>query len=274
VDDPARAGERDLSVGRTLSRPVGTYGINGSSPFARYLRAWYPLTGNQLPVGPFRPVTPTVTVTQYPWAGTTRGVAFNGVGSTDRIITDASQFTDLNGLSDFSVGLRIFPRSGGGSEFGRAVVMTDGDVFSVGTSGSTGLFFVVNAINDTASSSITVGSWYDVVAVYRSGISKGLWINGVYFPLTTRTGTLTITTDTLVVGNRANGQRGFDGYITDVAIWTYALPAALGRAWHDPATRWDLYWQPGRTLYFDLGAAVTVRFRPQFRSVSFRRRCG
>jgi hypothetical protein len=48
-----------------------------------------------------------------------------------------------------------------------------------------------------------------------------------------------------------------NGAVQQWAIWNRALTAAEVWNLYDPATRWDLYWTPGRKIHFDLAASAT-----------------
>jgi len=55
--------------------------------------------------------------------------------------------------------------------------------------------------------------------------------------------------------NPASVWHDFDGVITDIRAWNRAFSADEIWALYDPQTRWDLYWQPRRTIFLPAAAA-------------------
>lgn len=49
--------------------------------------------------------------------------------------------------------------------------------------------------------------------------------------------------------------------VCDVRLWNRVLTAREVWALYDPATRWELYWVPGRTLHLDMAGAVAAGVR-------------
>lgn len=67
------------------------------------------------------------------------------------------------------------------------------------------------------------------------------------------------------LGAGIGGASPVQGQAHDLLVWTRTLSA--GEVWslYDPATRWDLYWVPGRRVFFDVGAAFDAALFPHLR---------
>lgn len=67
--------------------------------------------------------------------------------------------------------------------------------------------------------------------------------------------------DTLFIGADAANANTADSRFRDLRVYDRALSDAELYALYDPRTRWDLYWQPGRKVYFvpaAAGGATTI----------------
>lgn len=119
--------------------------------------------------------------------------------------------------------------------------------------------------------STAVGSWgstqtlpadgtpYLLAISYNSGSTTNdpvSYVNGVGATMTRNTapsGTLTSSANPYTLGNRVgDGLRNWDGWLAGVCIWDRILTPAEHWALYDPATRWDLYWQPSTRVYVDM----------------------
>lgn len=67
------------------------------------------------------------------------------------------------------------------------------------------------------------------------------------------------------------GSRHLSAQYADTRFYSRTLSDADHWALYDPATRWDLYWVPGRRVFFDVGAAA-ANAHDIFRSPVFRPR--
>ncbi|MBI2590422.1 MAG: hypothetical protein HYW33_00870 [Candidatus Blackburnbacteria bacterium] len=79
--------------------------------------------------------------------------------------------------------------------------------------------------NLTAITTLTTGTWYQVVATYQNGVAQSIYLNGVSDATTlTPTGNIDNDDVSLTIGAREDGtDRLFNGQIDDVRIYNYAL---------------------------------------------------
>ena len=165
------------------------------------------------------------------------GLQFDG---TNDLVT-ISNSSNLNNITSFTYTVWIHPTSFGGGGYGRIfskestsgfddvyflVNSFSGSTFGMGISNSAGTEFgtLANA------NSITLNTWQHVVVTYDdSGDRKAhLYINGnevTYQSQETVTGTLKLTTNPIILGNRISGNRSFQGTIDEVKIYNRALSA-------------------------------------------------
>ncbi len=71
--------------------------------------------------------------------------------------------------------------------------------------------------------SLSRGVWTHVAGTYSAG-SFALYVNGTRVANASRTGTLAVNGNAVVIGNRLQFDRGFEGGIDAVRIWNRALP--------------------------------------------------
>lgn len=96
-------------------------------------------------------------------------------------------------------------------------------------------------------------------SIDATGAGQGYW-DGL--PKTTTNGMLSFAPDPaygdpFFVGtiNAISGdERYFNGAVWDVRVYNRALTDVEWLAVFNQATRWDLYWVPGRRVFFDIGA--------------------
>jgi hypothetical protein len=189
-------------------------------------------------------------------------MAFAGDGSTTGIGVNISNgifpvASGLNGATALTMAARIwitgigtgFPRIAtvGDTSYGLLLPFTTSDIRFVDPSGT----------SDSAVGVVSTNAWYDVVAVYDSGVQKTVWVNGKKTALTTRSGSLTTTSQMFTIGNRPTGTGGdapWAGFLADVGLWSYAWPDELCYDWNNPRTKYDLYWQPNTRAYSFMSA--------------------
>jgi Concanavalin A-like lectin/glucanases superfamily len=159
------------------------------------------------------------------WAAGRIGPAldFNGVNGS----VDLGNVLNLSAPS-LTISAWIYPRSLGQNSLGRIVDKID--------TGSLGYSLTINQgqlnleINNTnhfsSSNAITLNTWQHVVVTY-DGAHVQYYINGSPFgsPLT-ETAIPLANAIPLRIGNRANGDRTFDGLLDDVRIYDRALSSA------------------------------------------------
>ena len=68
-------------------------------------------------------------------------------------------------------------------------------------------------------------------------------------------------------GAQSDATEALVGEWRHCAIYNRALTAAEAYALYDPATRWDLYWQPARRLWLDLGAAPVTASASEYSDI-------
>lgn len=120
-----------------------------------------------------------------------------------------------------------------------------------GTEGPTWRLWFSDGGTTISSAATLVGRTRLITGTY-DGATMRVYLDGVQATSQARTGTLNSGSDPIgLCGTNNNVQ----GWYADFRVWDRALSAAEVWALYDPATRWDLYWVPGRTLYFDAGAA-------------------
>lgn len=93
-----------------------------------------------------------------------------------------------------------------------------------------------------------------LLTVTDDGVTTSTYLNGL---AAGTTGGNVVLSGTLSVCGDQFGQM-WDGLITDMRIYRRVLSPAHVWSLYDPATRWDLYWVPGRRLYVDLAAGGSV----------------
>lgn len=179
------------------------------------------------------------------------GVLFNG--SDDKITLAADPTIDINGKTALTILAWINPASDGENDFGRIVdkengtgngyqFFVDGEVSGLVRLRAS-LEFDITAMDVRSARVIPINVWSHVVFTYNEdGDKKGkLYFNGALQSLGTDVaGANTITDDSandLIIGNRSDGTRTFDGKIDNVRILSTAYSAAKMRDSYNQ-TRW------------------------------------
>lgn len=162
------------------------------------------------------------------------GLQFDGIDDLATI----SNSEDLNNLSAFTYTAWIYPTGFGGGGYGRIIskessLLNEAHFLVNGPSGNT---FGIG-INNTAGSnfgtlagynSISLNAWQHVAVTYDdSGDRKvRLYLNGNETSYQTQnavTGTMKITDNPFILGNRISGVASFSGIIDNIKIYNYAL---------------------------------------------------
>jgi hypothetical protein len=232
--------------------------LNRASRFADRLYCWFPLNGQPFNASLINiQMDFTTAFFNVPrWGGTSIGMAFNGDGSSTNITTSQGM-GGLGVLGRCTLAARIWIRTA--PTFNRVVQLGDaagnGVLTFLMASSTTDIDFVdPTQTVDTATGATAANTWCDIVGVYDSGVQKAMWVNGKKFTFTAPTGTATITSDSLLIGNRPDHTRAFDGFIADIGIWTYPWPDQLCMDWNNPSRKYDLYWQPNTRAYSFMSA--------------------
>ncbi len=155
-------------------------------------------------------------------------------GGDDAVSVPNTAAINFNGMAGITMSAWIKPTSAGETSRGR-VVDKDGAVngyqMYVTDTGNVG-FAIDTATGDyleakSTSGLLTFNTWHSVVTTYNSADSSYVvYIDGQSQPTAidhTGSGTIVDNGGSLYIGNRAAGDRTFDGQIDDVRIYNYAL---------------------------------------------------
>ncbi|MDB4978768.1 MAG: hypothetical protein JWM56_954, partial [Candidatus Peribacteria bacterium] len=150
---------------------------------------------------------------------------FDGVDDMVNISDTSSVF---GGMKAVTISAWIYPRTTGGSSFGRVITKNDvsqfGIVYNPNSAGNVaGLY--VGAVSPQITASAPLNTWTHVaftwngstITSYSNGVSAGSFAN---------TTVLAADTNPLVIGNRSAGARTWNGFIDDVRIYNRALNAS------------------------------------------------
>jgi len=166
-------------------------------------------------------------------------LSFNGVSDLVTIPHNANQLL----TTGFTLSAWINPRSLGDINGGRIFDKTGGAgtggfYFKVGSSNVVG--FAVNAGTDrtSATNSVPLGQWTHALVTVASDATVTFYINGVASgtPVTTSALSNITTTANLIIGDRADTARSFNGFIDEPRIWNVALTQAQITALYQQGT--------------------------------------
>ena len=161
--------------------------------------------------------------------------SFNG--TTSYISVPADTTIDVNSMGPFRISAWVYVDSDGENDEGRIVDKMAGTdagyrLFVFGESSST--VKVDFEVGDTGantrvitSTTLSTGAWHKIDAIYNSDRSGDIYIDGAIATYSTDTTGATATADdsanALYIGNRAAGDRTFNGEIDDVRIYDGAF---------------------------------------------------
>lgn len=137
----------------------------------------------------------------------------------------------LDLTNEYTVAAWIFADSWGGGGFGRvvdkaAVGLGTGWGFYISSATSSAIFIHYGGASAiSASSSIGTNAWYHIAAT-RSGTSTRVYVNGAASGSPATTSAAVATTASMLIGDRVDGGRAFDGRVDEVRIYNRALTAA------------------------------------------------
>lgn len=166
-----------------------------------------------------------------------KAASFNATTSSILVAADTS--IDVNSMGPFMIQAFVYVDSDGENDEGRIVDKMAGTdagyrLFVKSQSGST--VIIDFEVGDTGantrivtSTTMSTGAWHRINAVYNSDRSGDVYIDGAIASYTTDTTGGTATADdsanALYIGNRAAGDRCFDGEIDDLRIYDGAFTA-------------------------------------------------
>lgn len=166
-----------------------------------------------------------------------KAASFNG--TTSSILVAAATSIDANSMGAFRISAWVYADSDGENDEGRIVDKMAGTdagyrFFVKSQSGSTVIldFEVGDTSTNTrvvTSTTMSTGAWHKVDAIYNTDRSGDIYIDGAIATYSTDTTGATATADdsanALYIGNRAAGDRAFDGEIDDVRIYDGSFTA-------------------------------------------------
>ena len=151
-----------------------------------------------------------------------QGLSF-GASDTDDKVSITSNF---NGTGVVSVSAWMYPRGGGGGDFGR--IITNEQLYVAVKGSDFSLLFSRDSGANACASLVSVwaaNNWYHVVAVSpASGATVQWYINGSDATNEAGCGT-PVSATSWNIGNNAGSSRSFNGLIDDVRIYNRALSA-------------------------------------------------
>jgi hypothetical protein len=241
---------------RLATRPSWPFSINYNSEQARGLIAWFPLCAG-VPFGAdlMRGDVLAVQGGPTPIGTAGLGACFNGDGVNKELGGQVEAF-NIN-LTEMTVIARFIARSTGGSGFGRIVNQSDHAVFGMNISNATTLGWDIVG-SSQVTGTFALNNETHAAGVYKSGSRHELWVNGAKSSGSAGSGGLGSIGDIYIAGRQLDGGRCFDGPLTDVRIYNYALSDALIREITVSDRRWDLYAKPTNRTTFLL--ALPTRY--------------
>ena len=154
----------------------------------------------------------------------------------------------------------VYIASDGAGTMGRIFDKAKWSLYAYSESGSTcKLAYAIehattNGTGQTTNRVLTYGNWYHILMTYNSnsGASAPLiYINGESIAVTEDTESAgSVTTDNgqhLYIGNRSNGERTFDGTITEVSLWDEILTQAEVNELYNDGKAFDAFTHSNRT---------------------------
>lgn len=247
-------------------RPQWPFALNPDSPQARGLVAWYPLLplGIDMSAVSGRYGLSSVSGTPTTSASGTLNCAAVGFGSS-ALYTDTLPLTAVP-LSLVAWAASTDPNNTQDVIYlgGHTLATASMDRWSLNFGGATAgdPIRAISVSGGTARTAVTgtgytAGRWHHVAAVFTSSTLREAYIDG------NATGT---NTQTSVPGAPSRLSMGsgwassaltadFVGTVAEARIYNRALTSAEILAQYDPATRWDLYWQPANRVFFNIAAA-------------------
>lgn len=143
--------------------------------------------------------------------------------ANNAIVTVTGGASRLTGLARASVAAWAYSRGSGESTVGRLFTTDNSDNFAV-LCNAGNIDFAVNAVSRVTGVARVDNAWQHYCAVL-DGTNAILYRNGLQVGSAAYAVVISTATD-LIIGNRANLQRCWDGFIDDFQVYTSALSAA------------------------------------------------
>ena len=148
-------------------------------------------------------------------------------GSNDSI--SISNSSSLNTTPTVTISSWINPSGFGGGNYGRIIDSHDSYNFfldNTTSTGTNGIRYWPNAGNAfSVSNVVTLNEWANFTVVH-SGSNVVIYKNGISIGTSGSSSTLPSTSSTILIGNRDDNARGFEGKMSQVFIYNRALTAA------------------------------------------------
>ncbi len=243
-------------------RPTGNFKLNGGSWQATGLVAWYPMMPNLLRSERVVPPLATSAAVSLSSATNLGGTCGSYDGSTS-YLQRAVAVRVVTG-PPFTVAVWCYPTSVSGDRMGWSSIDLNFFGWYLYNSGTTPNFQAYNGTASVASSTGTAvaNTWQHMAGVETSTIARACYFNGGSKGTNTQNGAISqdvpSTRESIGIYQAGGAQADFfSGLIADVRIYNRALSDLEVAMLYDPATRWDLYWQPNRRAYvFQPGGAA------------------
>lgn len=133
---------------------------------------------------------------------------------------------DFLGVGPLTISAMIYPRTFGGSNFGR--ILDNGRFIYATTSSSSKLNWSDDTLSAaSANNSIYLNQWHHVIMTRTSSGLLNFYINGILSGTANQQGSAIAGTKNLTIGNIATAlNRAFDGLIDSLKIWNRVLSAS------------------------------------------------
>lgn len=238
-------------------RPSGPVLLNRDSPQAQGLALWWPLGSNlgRPVVGGVPGVLPSDATLGYASAF---GDGTRLTGADTSYIASASVPPQIASLADFTIVLRVMPTAYGYAAdtglFGSWSHPSGSGYIQLIHRG--GLGDVVRVLidaggqQDVYSTTPVVLNRASTISASRAGATLRVYMDGRLDGTSAVSATACVASHPFKIGSYYDDSgRATGGVFADARIYTRALSDAEHWALYDPATRWDLYWQPSTRAY-------------------------
>jgi hypothetical protein len=248
--------------------PAWPFELNRDSPQAQGLVGWWPLaegagpTARDLSDGPIGRNDGTLVGT--PTRGNDGGTGLAGLDLTDNS-TDGVRLTSSGSIfpaapSELTWVARVRPTNLVGTQ--TIIEQKDGLLQVVLRSEGTSLVWYFRDLSlgwrSVSIGCLSTGTFYTACGRWSGG-AIDIVLNGAVSSSQSASNRDTGINVGMHLGRNSSGG-SWAGFAGDFRLYDRYLPTPVCRGMHDPETRWDLYWEPDRVLYFlpAAGGAATV----------------